>query len=131
MYSARDWREYPRRYRLEAGKCKKCGKIVFPGRLVCPQCGAREFDTIILPDTGKVVTYTVIRTAPSQFTDIAPYALAIAELTNGVKLTAQLVDCDVDNIKVGMEVRIEFRRVQTDDHSGILSYGYKFVPKWY
>ena len=131
MYSARDWREYPRRYRLEAGKCKKCGKIVFPGRLVCPQCGAREFETIILPDTGKVVTYTVIRTAPSQFTDIAPYALAIAELTNGVKLTAQLVDCDVDNIKVGMEVRIEFRRVQTDDHSGILSYGYKFVPKWY
>ena len=131
MYSARDWREYPRRYRLEAGKCKKCGKIVFPGRLVCPQCGAREFETIILPDTGKVVTYTVIRTAPSQFTDIAPYALAIAELTNGVKLTAQLVDCDVDNIKIGMEVRIEFRRVQTDDHSGILSYGYKFVPKWY
>jgi len=131
MYSARDWREYPRRYRLEAGKCKKCGKIVFPGRLICPQCGARDFETEILPDTGKVLTYTVIRTAPSQFTDIAPYALAIAELTNGVKLTAQLVDCDVDNIKVGMEVRIEFRRVQTDDHSGILSYGYKFVPKWY
>ncbi len=131
MYSARDWREYPRRYRLEAGKCKKCGKIEFPTRLVCSKCGAREFETEMLPDTGKVLTYTVIRTAPSQFTDIAPYAIAIAELTNGVKLTAQLVDCDVDKIKVGDEVRIEFRRVQTDAHSGILSYGYKFVPKWY
>ena len=131
MYSARDWREYPRRYRLEAGKCKKCGKIVFPERLICPKCGARAFETVMLPDTGKVLTFTVIRTAPSQFTDIAPYALAIAELTNGVKLTAQLVDCDVDKVKVGMEVRIEFRRVQTDAHSGILSYGYKFVPKWY
>ncbi len=131
MFSARDWREYPRRYRLEAGKCKKCGKIVFPTRLVCPKCGAREFETEILPDTGKVLTYTVIRVAPSQFTDQAPYAVVITELTNGVKLMAQLVDCDVDNIKVGMEVRIEFRRVQTDDHHGILSYGYKFVPKWY
>ncbi len=131
MFSARDWREYPRRYRLEAGKCKKCGKIVFPTRLVCPKCGARDFGTEILPDTGKVLTYTVIRVAPSQFTDQAPYAIAIAELTNGVKLMAQLVDCDVDNIKVGMEVRIEFRRVQTDDHHGVLSYGYKFVPKWY
>ncbi len=131
MYSARDWREYPRRYRLEAGKCKKCGKILFPARLICPKCGAREFETEMLPDTGKVLTFTVIRTAPSQFTDIAPYAIAIAELTNGVKLTAQLVDCDVNTVKVGMEVRIEFRRVQTDAYSGILSYGYKFVPKWY
>jgi len=131
MFSARDWREYPRRYRLEAGKCKKCGKVLFPARLVCPECGAREFETEILLETGKVLTYTVIRVAPSQFTDQAPYAIAIAELTNGVKLMAQLVDCDVDDIKVGMEVRIEFRRVQTDDHHGILSYGYKFVPKWY
>ena len=106
MFSARDWREYPRRYRLEAGKCKKCGKIVFPTRLVCPKCGAREFETEILPDTGKVLTYTVIRVAPSQFTDQAPYAVAITELTNGVKLMAQLVDCDVDNIKVGMKLKV-------------------------
>jgi len=131
MFSSRDWREYPRRYRLEAGKCKKCGKILFPSRLICPKCGAREFETVILPDTGKVFTYTVIRVAPSQFTDQAPYAIAIAELSNGVRLMAQLVDCDIDKIKVGMEVRIEFRRIQTDSHHGVLSYGYKFVPKWY
>ena len=93
--------------------------------------GAREFETIKLPDTGKLLTYTVIRVAPSQFTDEAPYALGIAELSNGVKLTAQVVDCDVDKIKVGMEVRIEFRRIQTHDTHGVLSYGYKFVPKWY
>ncbi len=131
MYPARDWREYPHRYRLEAGKCKKCGKVVFPRRLICPECGHREFEKTILPDTGKIITYTVIRVAPSMFTDQAPYALAIAEMANGVKLTAQLVDCDVEKINVGMEIRVEFRRIQTDDHHGVLSYGYKFVPKWY
>ncbi len=131
MYPARDWREYPHRYRLESGKCKKCGAIVFPRRLVCPECGHREFEKVILPDTGKVVSYTIIRVPPSQFGDQAPYALAIAELTNGVKLMAQIVDVDPEKIKVGMDVRIEFRRVQTDDHHGVLSYGYKFVPKWY
>jgi len=41
------------------------------------------------------------------------------------------VDCDVEKINVGMEIRVEFRRIQTDDHHGVLSYGYKFVPKWY
>jgi len=131
MFSSRAWREYPHRYRLEAGKCKKCGKIYFPKRLICAECGSREFDLEILPDTGKIVTYTVIRVAPSQFTDEAPYAVAIAELTNGAKLTAQLVDIEPEKIKVGMEVRIEFRRIQTDSHHGVLSYGYKFVPKWY
>jgi uncharacterized OB-fold protein len=131
MFPSRIWREAPHRYRLEAGKCTQCGKIVFPRRHICPVCGNREFDLIILPDTGKLVTYTIIRVAPSQFTDQAPYAVAIAELDNGVKLLAQLVDCDLEDIKVGMEVRIEFRRVQTDSHHGVLSYGYKFVPKWY
>lgn len=131
MYPARDWREYPHRYRLEAGKCKKCGYVAFPRRLVCPECGHREFDLEILPDTGKVVTYTIIEVPTTQFSDQAPYAIAITELTNGTRIMAQLVDCDVDQIKVGMEVRIEFRRVQTDSHHGVLSYGYKFVPKWY
>lgn len=131
MFPSRIWREKGQRYRLEAGKCKTCGYIAFPPRLICPECGAREFETIILPDTGKLLTYTVIRVAPSQFTDEAPYAVGIAELTNGVKLMAQLVDCEVNNIKVGMEIKIEFRRIQTHDTHGVLSYGYKFVPKWY
>ena len=29
MISPRYHREIPQRYRLEAGKCKKCGKLVF------------------------------------------------------------------------------------------------------
>jgi hypothetical protein len=131
MFPARSHREYPHRYRLEAGKCKKCGKIVFPHRLICPVCGHREFEKVTLPDTGKLITFSVIRVAPSQFVDQAPYAIGIAELTNGVKLLAQITDCDVDKLSVGMEIRIEFRRVQTDGHQGVLSYGYKFVPKWY
>lgn len=131
MFPARIHREKPHRYRFEAGKCTKCGKIVFPFRLICPKCGHREFDTVKLPDTGKIVSYTVIRVAPSQFTDQQPYALGIAELGDDVKVLAQIADCDVDDIKVGMEVKVEFRRIQTDGTHGVLSYAYKFVPKWY
>jgi uncharacterized protein len=131
MFPSRIWRESKHRYRLEAGKCKKCGKIFMPFRLICSECGHREFDTIKLPDTGKLMSFTVIRVATTMFADQAPYAVGIAELDNGFKLMAQITDCDVDNLKVGMEIRIEFRRIQTDSHQGVLSYGYKFVPKWY
>lgn len=131
MFSSRNWREYPQRYRLEATRFKKSGKTYFPPRSIDPVNGDTEFEKVNLPDTGKIVTYTVIRVAPGQWGDQSPYALAIVELTDGTLLTAQVTDCDVDKVKIGMEVRIEFRRIQTEDHHGVLSYGYKFVPKWY
>ena len=131
MFSSRSWREYPQRYRMEATKFKKSGKTYFPPRKVDPETGDTEFETVRLPDTGKLITYTVIRVAPSMWGDEGPYALGVAELTDGTKVMAQVVDCNVDEVKIGMEVRVEFRRIQTEGDAGVLSYGYKFVPKWF
>ena len=131
MFSARNWREYPQRYRLEAAKFKKSGKTYFPPRSVDPETGDTEYEIVNLPNLGKVVTYTVIRVAPSMWGDQSPYALAVVELTDGTRIFGQLTDCDVEEVKIGMEVRIEFRRIQTEEHHGVLSYGYKFVPKWW
>jgi uncharacterized OB-fold protein len=125
---SRYWREIPQRYRLEAGKCKKCGTVSFPPRLVCPQCGGREFDAMKLADKGKILTYTIVRVAPHQFADQAPYAVGIVELDDGVRLTAQIVDCDFAALKVGLRVRIEFRRIYEEGEAGVIYYGYKFVP---
>ncbi len=74
------------------------------------------------------MTFTVIRVAPTRFTDQAPYAVGVIELDDGVKLTAQIVDCDVEKMGIGDRVKIEFRRLQEDGDSGIICYGYKFVP---
>jgi len=125
---SRYWREIPQRYRLEAEQCKKCGYIAFPPRLVCPQCGARIFEKVTLPDTGSVLTYTIIRVPPHPFSDQAPYAVGIATLDNGVRLMGQIVDCEFEELKVGMKVRLEFRKISTDGEAGVIYYGYKFVP---
>lgn len=122
------WREMPSRYRLEAAKCTKCGQIKFPARLVCPECGNREFEKTNLQRTGKLLTYTVIHVAPSQFTDQVPYAIGIVELDEGVRLLAQIADCAHENLKTGMALRIEFRRITSDGEAGIIHYGYKCVP---
>jgi uncharacterized OB-fold protein len=130
MFPSRIRREMPQRYRLEAAECTKCGAKFYPPRLVCSECGSRKFKTFSLPETGKLETFTVIRVAPSQFSDQAPYAIGIAKV-GGLNITGQIVDCDVDKLKIGMEVRLEFRKIQIDGHAGVLSYGHKFVPKWY
>jgi uncharacterized OB-fold protein len=126
--SARYWREIPQRYRYEAAKCRKCGHVHFPPRLVCRDCRGRVFDTVTLARTGVVETFTVIRVAPSGFGDETPYAVGIVKLDDGVRLTAQIVDTDPERLAIGERVRMEFRRVQKDGESGVLCYGYKFVP---
>ena len=126
---SRYWREIPQRYRLEAAKCKKCGFVAFPPRLVCPKCGAREFEPTKLAEAGQLLTYTVIRVPPGPFEDQAPYAVGIAELDDGVRLTAQVVECDFASLAVGRRVKLEFRKVSEEGHAGVIYYGYKFVPE--
>jgi len=126
--SARYWREIPQRYRYEAAKCTGCGKVFFPPRRVCSQCRGRRFEKTILPQEGEIETFTVIRVAPTGFGDEAPYAVGIVTLPGGVKVMAQIVDCAPEQLAIGDRVRLEFRRLRQDGESGILCYGYKFVP---
>lgn len=118
----------PQRYRYQAAKCKKCGKIFFPPRLICSACGSKTFDDMVLSRNGKVLTYTIIRVPPSQFKDEAPYAMGVVELEGGGRLTAQIVDCDFDKIQIGMPVKLEFRRIQAEGEAGVIGYGYKCIP---
>ncbi len=121
-------RAMPQRYRYEAAKCKHCGKLYFPPRLICDNCKSRDFETINLNREGVVKTYTVIHVAPSQFVDQAPYAIGIVELKDGISLLTQIVDYEFENLKVGMPVRLEFRKISEDGKGGIINYGYKCVP---
>ncbi len=121
-------RNTPQRYRLEANKCAKCGKVFFPPRLVCDACRGRKFAPVTLADTGKVVACTVIRTPPTGFSDLSPYCMGIVELKGGTRIQCQIADCEPERVKIGLPVTLEFRRVQEDGESGVLAYAYKAVP---
>lgn len=126
--TARYWREIPQRYRGEAAKSTKTGKVFFPPRLVEPKNGNRSFEPTKLGYEGKLVTYTIIRIAPAGFEDQGAYALGIIEMDDGARITTQIADCPVDQVKIGMKVRVEFRKIIDDGHEGIHCYGYKVVP---
>jgi len=127
MISPRYVREVPQRYRLEASKCKTCGKINFPPRLICPSCKSREFETITLSDKGKILTYTVIRVASAIFSRETPYAVAIIETTEGAKLMAMIADTNLDDVAIGKKVKLVFRKIQDEGVSGLHCYGYKAI----
>ncbi len=128
MQVPRHWREIPRRYRMEAGKCKKCGAVHFPGRLVCPNCKSREFETIRLSGKGTIETFTITRVAPQGFGDQAPYAVGIIRLEEGINVMGQIADCDPTTLHIGDKVVSQFRRINEENRTGMIMYGYKFVP---
>ena len=127
MITARYHREIPQRYRLEAGKCSSCGHISFPPRLICPERKGKTFATTTLSDEGTLLTFTVVRVASDKFSKETPFPVGIVELGDGVRITAQIADADIDDLKIGQKLKIVFRKVQEDGKAGILCYGYKAV----
>jgi len=128
MSVARFWRKIPQRYNLVGTQCETCGRYYFPPRTFCPDC--RRDGKIVeyrFPGTGKVVTYTVIRSASEHFENTTPYVLAIIQLDEGPRLTAQVV-ARPEEVIVGTRVRSVFRRIMADGDSGVIHYGTKFVP---
>ena len=124
--SPRYHRETPQRFRLEAAKTAS-GKIYFPPRPYYP--GGEEAEPIRMADRGKVLTFTIIHTPPPEYADLAPFAIGIVELDDGARFTTQIVDVDPNEVKTGMRVKVEFRRLRTEGSEGLLCYGYKVVPE--
>jgi hypothetical protein len=81
-----------------------------------------------LKGTAKIFTYTIIHTAPPEFVKQQPYIIAIVELDEGPRLTAQLVDIEPENVKIGLRVKAVFRKIKEDGLKGVIYYGYKFKP---
>ena len=129
MPSPRYWREIPTRYRLEAVRCRGCGKVVFPARRVCPACRGADWEKTQLSWKGKVITSTVVQVPPTDFAMQAPYAVAVVETPEGARLMTQVVDCDAASVAPGMDVSLVFRRLRREGHGGILCYGFKAVPE--
>ena len=82
-----------------------------------------------LSGKGEVVTYTIIHTAPENFEEQVPYPIAIVKLDEGPLVTAQIVDCPLDEVAIGMKVESTFRRIQEEGYTGAIYYGYKFKKR--
>ncbi len=129
---AREWREIPGRYNLKGTKCENCGSIYFPRRDFCPKCrraGIGKITEHALARTGEVFTYSIVYEAPEACDMMKPYAVVMVKTDDGVMITGQLVDVAIEDVAIGMRVRAVLRKLDADGESGVIHYGYKFVPE--
>jgi uncharacterized OB-fold protein len=98
-------------------RCGGCGALAVPPKELCPECGARRWQTVPLSGEGTVASFTVIRVAPRGHADDTPYAIAAVRLREGVSLLGRVVDVPLDTLAVGLPVR--FRPLVVRDRSAV------------
>jgi len=124
------WRLIQSRYNLVGSECKTCGQKFFPPRNICPDCRRKsQINRFKFSGEGEIYTYTIVRAAPTGFEFQKPYVVAVIQLKEGAMCTAQIVDCNPDEVKIGQKVEMVFRKIIADDDHGIIKYGYKFKIK--
>jgi len=97
-------------------RCRSCGNAQFYPKKTCTTCGSLELEWETASGRGTVHTFTVARrsTHPA-FEGAGPYVIAIVELAEGPRVTGNIVDCAVDEVRVGMPVELTW----DDDADGI------------
>lgn len=124
----RTWRLLDQRYRLQGSKCNSCGDLQFPPRIVCSKCKHREFKPFSFSGKGSVYSYSTVFQAAAQFEDHVPYIVALIDLEEGPRITAQLTDVASDEVEIGMPVEMVIRKISEEGERGLIVYGYKFRP---
>ncbi|RJS69849.1 Zn-ribbon domain-containing OB-fold protein [Candidatus Bathyarchaeota archaeon] len=102
--------KYVEQGKLMGGRCKKCGTIYLPPRPLCTKCFSKDFEWVEISPKGKLLTYTIIHVAPVQFQSMAPYAVGIVQLENGLKIPGMIRDVEHEKIEIGMELQVGFEK---------------------
>ncbi|MFD5546024.1 bifunctional MaoC family dehydratase N-terminal/OB-fold nucleic acid binding domain-containing protein [Streptomyces goshikiensis] len=102
-----------RAHRLLIQRCSSCATLRFPWLPGCNACASPEWDTVEASGAGTVFSYVVMHHPPFPAFD-PPYAVALVELAEGVRMIGNIIGVPYDKVRIGMPVRLEFLRVDED-----------------
>ena len=89
--------------RLLIKKCGSCGQPHYYPRAICPFCFGDASEWVQASGQGTIYSYSVMRRVP------VPYALAYVALEEGVTMMTNIVDCDLDALRIGQRVQVVFK----------------------
>jgi uncharacterized OB-fold protein len=102
-------------HRFLLQRCRACGGAQFYPKTTCTTCGSVELDWEAASGRGTLYTFTVARRATHPaFAGAEPYVVAIVELAEGPRVTGNLVDCAVEDVRVGMAVGLSWDEPDAD-----------------
>ncbi len=110
---------------LLGSHCRSCGAHFFPVRQACAGCLSTDLETVRLATEGVLYTYSLVRQSTPDFE--VPYLLGYVDLPEGVRVLGQLGGCDIEELKIGMPMKLVLATFGTDKQGEPLT-GYRFEP---
>lgn len=108
--------EAAKRHELVIPRCRICNRYFWYPREVCPHCLRVDWEWTRVSGRGRLHTFTVVRQPLNPaFADDVPYAYAIVQLEEGVRLISNIVDCAIpDDLAIDMTVEAAYDDVSDD-----------------
>jgi hypothetical protein len=120
-----------RRVRLLGSRCHSCGETFLGKVAACENCQSRDLEEMALSRRGTLYTYTIIRHRPPGDyigpEPFVPYAVGMVELPEGLRILAVLTGCDIEQLRIGMELELVVEKLY-QDAEGNEVITYKFRP---
>jgi uncharacterized OB-fold protein len=98
---------------LRVQHCPQCGNLRHPPGPMCPTCGNENPGHIVASGRGTVFSFVVHHHPKGPGKDL-PFAVALVELEEGVRMLGQMVDVDPAQVHIGMPVEVALTRIDDD-----------------
>jgi uncharacterized OB-fold protein len=105
-----------REHKLLIRRCRPRGHAFFYPRPFCPVCWSRDVDWEEASGRATLYTYSIVRVNDlPPFPERIPYVAAVVDLAEGPRMMTNVVDCDFDDLEIGMPLVVQFRDTGDDD----------------
>jgi hypothetical protein len=112
--------------RLIVPVCQGCAEVVWYPRAFCARCGRADVQWQDCDGAGQIYSFSVVRQATGEFARSVPYILAYVELDVGARVLTNIIDIDVEDVRIGDRVEpvitadierpiMRFRRVTPEE----------------
>jgi hypothetical protein len=98
---------------LTTTKCKKCGRLLWPPRIVCPNCLSNELEWVKLGIEGELYAFTEVKIgAPLGFVQDVPFCVGLVKI-GGLLISTRIDNAKYDELKIGDKLQLKI--VELDD----------------
>lgn len=114
--------------KLLGSECLNCREKYFQIKPICPNCSMRNLKKILLSDTGRIETYTIVRQTNTGWRGPVPYIIAVVKLDDGVEVTSHLIECEQEDIKIGARVVVVAGKLrERKDGTEVIAHMFKLI----
>ncbi|OGO44540.1 MAG: hypothetical protein A2137_07325 [Chloroflexi bacterium RBG_16_58_8] len=116
----KDYNEALKQNKLLGLKCRACGAITVPPKMVCRQCASPDLDIMELKGGGKIRTFTTVFVAAEGRESEIPYTIVMVEMDDGPWVMGNLEGIDPKTASmelVGKRVRMGSKVFPGDKYS--------------